>query len=53
MLKYGLLRSMAVEARLNEGGKWWAEFEYVVERPSEGGEIAGIARAGFNVDVYV
>ena len=35
MLEGGLVRSMAEEARENEGGKWWAEFRYVVERAAE------------------
>ena len=35
MLEGGLLHSMAEEARQNEGGKWWAEFAYVVERAAE------------------
>ena len=35
MLEGGLLRSMAEEARQNEGGKWWAEFAYVVERAAK------------------
>ena len=35
MFEGGLLRSMAEEARQNEGGKWWAEFAYVVERTAE------------------
>ena len=30
MLSGGLQRSMAEEARENEGGKWWPEYEYVV-----------------------
>ena len=28
-------RSMEEEARENEGGKWWPEYEYVVQRPAE------------------
>ena len=35
MLEGGLLRSMAEEARTNEGGRWWEEFRYVVERAAE------------------
>ena len=31
----GLRRSMAEEARANEGGRWWDEFRYVVERAAE------------------
>ena len=35
MLKGGLSRSMAEEAWFNEGGRWWEEFRYVVERRAE------------------
>ena len=30
----GLRRSMEEEFRENEGGKWWAEYQYVVHRPA-------------------
>ena len=32
MLEGGLKRSMEEEARENEGGKWWPEYEYVVNQ---------------------
>ena len=35
LLEGGLRRSMAEEAQENEGGKWLAEFRYVVERAAE------------------
>ena len=35
MLEGGIFRSMAEEARFNEGGKWWGEFLYVVVRAAE------------------
>ena len=35
MLEGGIFRSMAEEARFNEGSKWWEEFLYVVVRAAE------------------